>query len=489
MPIPKGTVWGPNQESTGYRFLMAGKRFPQIVPLDCGYSVGQPEYEETDRVQQKYWCYDPNLGRNRPVTVTIRGAEIREITYQLMLKQGNILKTPLHDVAGRDCERDYFMLFNCPENSDYAHFYHLPHGRTDQIKRDSIFIEGKDGSGTPFDASTQLHTPREDVYFAIIGVERQTAGDPVQTIAFDPAQCAGCDPNENLTGFYGGEDTFFSTADGFVTGSAVSIGLPSGAIAQSTFVEGDHILVGYAASVAGTGGIRRSIDGGASWSDASPTSSPEIFKITYGGGLYYAVGGTGGIFTSPDGATWTAITNTLYPAATDDLKDAAWDEGSQTLYIAGGGAANGIALALLGSALADIGTQVKGSLGSLPLLSSVKVLNGRHVAFGGASGFFSESPEASDGTLFKNASVGTGTITTILGNHVRTLVGGGTAIRVRDGITQFDWRQLRLVNNTTITGNITDGAEGKFIFGMNDFVFSTDAGEIIRVAPTYPGAQ
>jgi hypothetical protein len=66
--------------------------------------------------------------------------------------------------------------------------------------------------------------------------------------------------------------------------------------------------------------ILTSLDG-LTWTErAAPPSTRSLFAVTYGNGLYAAVGNGGDIITSPDGINWTARTS----GTTEQLRGVAW---------------------------------------------------------------------------------------------------------------------------------------------------------------------
>lgn len=95
----------------------------------------------------------------------------------------------------------------------------------------------------------------------------------------------------------------------FSAAMRISVDVISGAPTLNAITSSyDGVLVAV-----GTGGaIRRSDDGGKTWSSPSPAGaySGNFLSVAFGGGLFVAVGQGGEIQTSPDGTTWTQRTST-----------------------------------------------------------------------------------------------------------------------------------------------------------------------------------
>lgn len=482
----KSKGWGPVQDSSKYRLLMAREFFPSVVALDCGYSVGQPEYDETTALQVTRWCFTRS-GKTIPITETIKVAQTRQINIDIGLPPSYTLWTPLHVVAGSDCKRDFFMCYKCPPQSKDAHFFHMVDATMDQIKPGTVYIEGS-GDQVAYTASSRIHVPRIDTNYGLLGRKQQDITAALHAIAFDFGNCKTCNPNEHRNGYYGGIGGLYHSTDNFVNGTALT--LPGFAVTDRVsgiYAEGGIVLVTAEIGISpgpSTGAIYYSEDDGATFQDVSPALAPVLEDVIEGGGYYYACG-VGAVYRSLDGLTWETITNTVAPAPAV-LYKMAYDELTNTVYIAGDDAGTGIALALQGTALTDITTTVMPT-GTVPLYS-VAVLYPGHVAFGGNTGYFTENADVSQGEDFTVKTIGTGAIRAIQGGRWNTVIGDGNKLYTRNVCNGMTWKALGLTLGLTIVGNILGGADGNYENGVNDMAFVTASGEILRVAPQHPGA-
>jgi len=478
--------WGPVQTTVSYRLLMEDPSFPNLVALDCGFGVGQPEYETNDAVKRSYYCYSARAGRLVPKTEVLYGATIREIRYPIALPKGKTLRSPIHEFAGRNCPRDLFMLYICPPDPTHTHFIRMPDGRFDQIQRGTAFIEA-DGeqAGTTYEASSTLTVTNEMTYYYLMVTKPQDTVDVYAAITWAFGACVNCSAFEHRIGYYGGLNNFKKTTDAFASGSTITTGLANTASINSVVSDGATVVAVYSDSPAG--GILLSVDNGASFVDVSPASCKPLNDVIRAGSYYYAVGGTGSIYRSVDGANWTVVSNTVAAAAT--LYDLAYDQSTGLIYVAGDNAGTGVALQINSSgAITDISAAVKGSAGSLPIVYVVDVLADGHIAFGGAAGFFSEFATAQVSSLYRNTTVGSAAIKFIGGDPWQTVLGGGTKVWHRWVVNEMSWEQIPLAPGITITGAITSGSEGANDEGSNYFNLVTDAGEILIVAPVFPNA-
>lgn len=95
----------------------------------------------------------------------------------------------------------------------------------------------------------------------------------------------------------------------FSAAMRISVDVISGAPTLNAITSSsDGVLV----AVGNGGAMRRSDDGGKTWSSPSPAGaySGNFLSVAFGGGLFVAVGQGGQIQTSPDGVTWTQRTST-----------------------------------------------------------------------------------------------------------------------------------------------------------------------------------
>ncbi len=126
-------------------------------------------------------------------------------------------------------------------------------------------------------------------------------GADSEGIAVDPN-----DPNIAYLASYGGGVA--KTTDGGASWSEANSGITNRSIWAVAIDPADSNTV-YAG---GAGGIYRSTDGGQQWTRASGTSSINALSIDIpGGNAIYGASLGGGVFKSTDGVTWAAVNNGL----------------------------------------------------------------------------------------------------------------------------------------------------------------------------------
>lgn len=476
--------WGPVQTSVSYRLLMQDATYPNLIALDCGFGVGQPEYDETNAVERTFYCYDKRAGRLVPKTEVLYGASVRKIRYPISLPKGKTLYSPIHQFAGKNCPRDLFMVYICPPNQEDNHFIRMPNGRFGAVKQDSVFIEHDgDQDGTPYTASSELTVTEQQTYYHLVANKVQDITNSLSAIGWIFGECVECDAFEHRVGLYGGTNILARTTNAFGAGTTITTGLASTAVINGILADGNTIIAVYTDTT--NGGVLKSVDGGLTFTNVSPASCKPLNDVIRAGSAYYAVGGTGYIIKSVDGSNWTVVANTVAASAT--LTDLAYDPKSRQIYIAGDASSAGVALMITSSgAIIDISALVQGSAGSLPILHAVHVLGEKHIAFAGATGFFSESTDG--GGVFANATVGSSALKVLMGDSFRTFLGGGTSLYQRSISTEMAWKAATFAPGVTVTGNFLSGAEGNNSQGANYFGAVTDAGEIFIIAPVFPNA-
>lgn len=476
--------WGPVQTTTSYRLLMQDPVYPNLVALDCGFGVGQPEFDETNAVERTYYCYDKRAGRLVPKTEVLYGSSIRKIRYPINLPKGKTLFSPIHQFAGKNCPRDLFMVYICPPNVEDNHFIRMPNGRFGAIKPDTAFIEWDgDQDGTPYTATSELTVTEQQTYYHLVASKVQDLTPSLSAIAWIFGECVECDAFEHRVGLYGGTNLLARSTNAFGSGTTITTGLASTAVINGILADGNIVLAVYTDTT--TGGVLKSVDGGVTFTDVSPASCKPLNDVIRAGQYYYAVGGTGYIIRSVDGSNWSVVSNTVAASAT--LYDLAYDPVSRNVYIAGDNSSAGVALMITPQgALINISANVQAAAGSLPILYVVTILGPKHIAFAGASGFFSESVDG--GGVYANSVVGSSAIKVLLGDTWRTFVGAGSNLYQRSVANEMTWKPATLAPGQSITGNFLSGASGNNASGANYFAAVTDAGEIFVIAPVFPNA-
>ena len=110
------------------------------------------------------------------------------------------------------------------------------------------------------------------------------------------------DGNAGLLNYPSGIDAFSLLAGG-ITWTSRTSGFGGTRIYGVTYGNGLYVAVGY------SGTMTTSPDGITWTSRTSGFGSTRIWGVTYGDGLYVAVGSSGTLTTSPDGITWTSRTS------------------------------------------------------------------------------------------------------------------------------------------------------------------------------------
>ncbi len=194
-----------------------------------------------------------------------------------------------------------------------------------------------------------------------------------------------------------------------------------------------------------------------------------------------AVGKGGKIFTISR-TNALAATDASDVAITGDMVSIAFSRG--TGFIA---TEEGDAYTFSGVTLTDITTEVVGSIAPSEL-NRVAYLGNEHVAFGGASGFFSETLDGGESWAPVQLNSGVGNVRAIAGETWRLFVGIDDTFFERSALSlqagdQIDdtlkWREFALEGGVDLGGNIRDIARLSWMNGPNVFVAVTQAGEIV----------
>lgn len=476
MSLEKDLYLGPVSTARDYQFRMQDPADPtKWYDLSCpSFDLGEPEYDETDPLRIAYNCFE--RGRRVSRQQTVLPSTVREITRQIGFPQGRWLTGPVHKVAGKNCPATFASCYNCPPNTRDGHFFVYRDAIVDQIKPTTKAIEAAE-TGEPIVAQAAMRVPVEDVYWTLQVQEVQTEAQDVNAVVFEYVECPGC-ADIAIRGLYGGAaNTLKRTTDGFASGTALTTGLTGAAVIHDIYSDGNLIIILYTDGL--VDGIRVSLDG-TTFSEATITNSEPLNHVIRAGRYFVVVGENGAIFRSTDALTWTAVPNTGSLAAAD-FNRAAYDRSSGKVFIAGdNGASAGFAAVLSGNSLADITADVGAAADEL---YAVAVLRDGHVAFAGEDGAFYENFATEGDGTWTSISVGAADIKYIGGNNVRTIVAGGDLVWERSACTEGLWDELVEASGTSVTGNYIDGDMDTSVPGVNRFVLSTDADEIVIVQP------
>jgi hypothetical protein len=272
------------------------------------------------------------------------------------------------------------------------------------------------------------------------------------------------------------------------TPNDLSTGLAAGQKVTGLVQVGNLTFASYADNIlpasATTGGIL--VYDGSTVDEVLVAGSPigeALYAIVYDSEnqRVIAVGKGGKIYTISR-TNYLVATDRSDATVTDDMISIAVSRG--TGYIA---TDNGNAYTFSGVTLTDITEEVVGAIEPSEL-NRVAYLGNEHIAFGGASGFFSESDDG--GVTWRPTQInnGVGNVRAIAGQAWRIFVGIDDTLFERSALSlqagdQVDdslkWREFALEGNVALSGNIRDIAMLNWMNGPNVFVAVTEASEIV----------
>ncbi|WP_044871973.1 tail fiber protein [Pseudomonas sp. LFM046] len=211
-----------------------------------------------------------------------------------------------------------------------------------------------------------------------------------------------------------GTNQLMRSADGGTTWSAVALVDGSG---TSVLVNGLTYGAGVFVAVGSSGRIGYSADG-RTWTLAtSPFSSTVVRGVTFAAGLFVAVADSGKLATSPDGANWTLRTSQF---GTSAVLGVAYSVGRFVIV----GAAGKVAYS------ADGETWTLGTSGSSSTLNAVGAVAGGFVTYDSSLAYTS-----SDGNTWTSNTPGIGAHDAFVASGGRVLLSGSTVLETTDGVT------------------------------------------------------
>lgn len=488
--------WGDTQTSKDYEMFM-GAASPIDEPISLvGHSLTglTPELIDPVTVQE----VEKVRGKIVNIRRTLRAAE--QIALTGTIGFGHKLWTPAMQAArraGSACEVIFYAVRLCPSDTDQEHAYIWPEVLMNQPTRvnDPITID----ETNPIEWQAEFTAPRELVLWSTAGSELTDLSDPLYAVAFLQDDCQGCTEDfytrlVAVGGPGGGTAArVYTSDDRFGSYALMTHSAPAGSIANSVFVDGSVVLVGFANNVAPgsatTGGTLFSVDSGENGSLDTDITLP-VWGVTKAFGQYVAVGGTTGdggrVWTSADGTSWDEVSSDAIP--TDQpLTAIDFDSEAGAVYVVGG---DGTVLKGRSSGGTINFTELTDH-GATGLLRAVNVFADDHVAIGGASGFYAESIDGGEDWTTPDVP-GTAIVYAIAGTEERAMVGVASAggAYVRDVLTKFLYEAEDYADGVTLTGDVTGIAIDKsdVLENFNYFAAVTDDGEVVLYKPNYPNS-
>lgn len=478
--------WGPKNgiDSRDYVLLMAAET-PLRYPFKLlAHTLTSPSQELSDTLTIPFT--EIKNGKIRLVQRVKRAAEETGRSYTLGFPSA--LLTPALEVAMRGgcATRDFFMLYLCPEDEQYAHFIAFPESVMDQPVEANDLITVEDTA--IIQQTTTLRTSGREINFHLdLLVAHTVAANAVHALAVQLAECAGCDelPNRNLV--YGGGSGTASlggkTLNQFNSVAAFTFpaGIGATMIMTDVIFVGNAVLASFAdkadyTATPATGAVAFSPDGGTTWVVPNNVTDA-LYAVAYFNGAYYAFGDSGAMWRSENGVKWTDVS---VASITSTIGAAAVDEDAGRLYLVG---KSGLVLQMTtGDRVVDLTTAV----GTTKDLYSVGVFRENWVAVGGADGVFVESVNVGSAPWVAGSVGGsTAKVSGIAGTAYRQIVGAGASVYERSLLTSLEFGPMPVFSGQTITGNVTDVVMGG---DANFFAVAYDSGEIAVLKPRHPYA-
>lgn len=475
-------------------YLSRGQGFNPNFGRLIDHSLGDPSYVEAAAINVQRRPY--RNGRKVRTDTVLRGTRIMRTDYEVNLPEGYDAILEIRKATRPKCRTRVLLHDPCERSFD-----DLGSATFDEVRRRRTPIDSPREDGAPLEHYTMLHG-FEQHNRVLMAQEKQAAvGFNVLALDFKFPDCSDCGAEEHQLGLVAGAvwttenvPHIRTTEDQFATLAATTEDETDNGVTDIFHDGGNVIFATYAddpaAATATEGFIKKSVDGGTTWTTVY-TATEGVYAITRGRDFLWAFGGDGLIVYSESGepGTWTVLANTA--TATFNFYDCAFEPKSGTLYAVGDDDTDGKAITIRNKVVTDISAAV-GTLNTNPL-KCVTVLSYPErnidpfalVAIGGDAGFYSENRDAENASTWTVVAPFTSDdIGAIEGSAYRTFVGAGAVIFERAIYTRMAFEALSL--DFTISGDISAGATGLTDIGTNYVAFGTTNtadGEIIMLAP------
>lgn len=486
-------------QSSDLSILLLEGTFPHVIPL-ISHSLRITDQAESTPTTSPLVFWNPRASQ----------LEMREIertrTYRMNVKfEVGIppyTSSRMLELAKAGLRKD---LIDYVPSADYskrlATIYSPETGYKEPIRSEDQHMGGTDPSAARRGYTTGAQAPTLTEVHGLLVSSVNTMSNGIHALAwlnpdYDGGQLES--PQDIIIGgeqIGGSADEILSVLSSddarFDTNTDIATALPASSIITGILQLGSKTVVTFADNIdpttATSGGIAVYANGLVTEALLSAASVAEpMYAIAYdkNSERFIAVGKGGKTYAGKK-TSLTTLSDLSSAATTSNMLDIAVRNGIG--YIA---CEDGNAFTLSGSVFTDITTAVVGALAP-SALNSVAYPGHQHLAFGGASGFYSETLDGGDNWFPEFINSGAGNINKIVGETWRTFVGVDGVLLERSVITpgegdvpeEFEWRELELTGDSGFTGNITDMALLQWMDGPNVLAIVTDAGEVGYAKP------
>lgn len=496
--MPTAAAWGGESTSLDYKPFVEGDNAIDTLDSILGTSISGITPELLDPLFQNY--VKEERGKIVRRRKTVRPAE--KIGGSFTLQTGNAPWTPVLNISRqgtRACPKRIYAIRLCTDDPEKEMAYVFTGVRFNPETFVNDFITT---GGDAQLAEKQVEGTYEDdvIVWAVGQYLNDTLAEAAYAVAFRTEECEGCLTGQPYTDVIVGggslvaldPTTAYVSDDRFANNTVLTHLIPDEHVVTDIYTDGKVALLAFAdtALVTDAGATT----GGVSYSDnineAAPTFTLDtnitepVRGITRFLGVYLACGGTtagdGLLWKSENGITWEAV-DTGSLATGKAFSAIAADEENERFYIVG---EDGVVV--MGKPSGDsyqLSALTPTNVSTTDLFA-VHVLGYKHVALGGATGYYAESLDGGD-TWELPAVPGTSTIRRIKGSVLRTVVAAGSVLYARSALSLMEFKSVDVQEGATVTGDISglDGAEDH-----NYFVWCDDDGNVGIVRPFYPGA-
>lgn len=509
MPIiniaPKGEaqVYGKSRLAENYRLYAVPANQRNLLVDLGGHQVVNVSWEEDDGRS----IVMPRLvaGAWIPDTHWIRSKRITGMSADLMIPAGSY--SPVDEMNGA-C---YTLVakYNCPDGTCDDEYIVYDQTIIHEVRETDKYVGYGDNGGiiermASFNARRVIHQPGWGNILAVTA-ETNAASIGIYSGTTVLRDCGSACSDNGFTPAYraggGTSATLKYSDDGFATTSALTIsGVASnGNIVTDIYADDSIVLFTFStepdpfAWSTDTGGVAYSLDGGTTWARGKVSGSnitASMYGVTRADGRFVAVG-KGVIYTSVDGANWSAVTlvgGYISPVFTG----VAYDTKTLNTFIVGNDGTNGIVYALKTTQIpSDISSTVVTAIGGVtPFPVKVFVPAPGHIVVTGEYGSVREAYDYADAPdTWNNVALSatqTDYVRAVTGDLLSLFVAIGTTLYQRSPFTKMDWDTVTIP--MAITGDFymmfkdVDETTGR----TTRIYAGTTAGELVTVQNCRP---